>query len=198
MYLKDAAARILSGYDVAWTISGDAATRLVKLPSGILKREALRRIAQAARCSVWCDRENVVHFAPLDVAAAEHAKITANELYNFDGIYVDERIDEVRFEAYDTANDRSMTFVSGEGSYVKQVTNTSALSTNGQDVANWLLGAYKRRRKYRVKNRCDPAVEIGDTIKIVDAYGNNERVVVTGIEITYDGGLSAVTKGVGS
>ena len=48
-----------------------------------------------------------------------------------------------------------------------------------------------------MKNRCDPAVEIGDTIAAADIFGNLENAVVTGVEVNYDGTLRAVTKGVG-
>ena len=41
-------------------------------------------------------------------------------------------------------------------------------------------------------------VEIGDTVEIDDIYGNRENAVITGLEISYDGTLSAVTKGVGA
>jgi hypothetical protein len=54
------------------------------------------------------------------------------------------------------------------------------------------------RKHYDVKNRCDPAVEIGDTVRIDDIFANRENAVITGIDVTYDGTLSAKTKGVGA
>ncbi|MBQ3860836.1 MAG: hypothetical protein II779_09920, partial [Clostridia bacterium] len=62
---------------------------------------------------------------------------------------------------------------------------------------DWLLVMSNWRKQYAVKNRCDPAVEIGDTLEIADAFGNDGLALVTGIEISYDGVLSAVTEAAG-
>ena len=69
--------------------------------------------------------------------------------------------------------------------------------SEGQTVADWLLAVAGMRKKYNVKNRCDSAVEIGDTLTISDAYNNHENAVVTGLDIKFSGALSAVTEAVG-
>lgn len=67
----------------------------------------------------------------------------------------------------------------------------------GWAVADWLLAVNNMAKLYAVKNRCDPAVEIGDTLKIADVFANDDRAIVTGLDVTYDGTLYAVTKAQG-
>jgi hypothetical protein len=86
----------------------------------------------------------------------------------------------------------------GVGALVQSFSNPCAAPSMGAAVAQWLLDGLRMRKQYAVKNRCDPAVEIGDTVKIDDIFANRENAVVTGIDISYDGTLSAVTKGVGA
>ena len=47
---------------------------------------------------------------------------------------------------------------------------------------------------YAVRNRCDPAVEIGDAVVISDAFRNDDAAIVTGLDIQYNGALSCVTE----
>lgn len=86
------------------------------------------------------------------------------------------------------------TYTSGSGKNVKTVSNPCAY--NGQTVADWLLACYNRRVNYKTPNRGNPAVEIGDTITIYDAYGANGNAAVTNIDLNYNGGLAATTQGV--
>jgi hypothetical protein len=190
---------ILGKYGVQTDYPTELETRLIHMPpERISRREALRRVAQAVGCAVWCDRENVVRLRKLDVMETGVVQITKNEMYDYDGISVDERVDKIELTARDSAYENKVTYTFGEGTYTKSITNESIAPARVPEIAEWLFDTYRRRRRYAVKNRCDPAIEIGDTVRIEDAYGNNDNVVVTGIEITYDGGLSAITKGVGS
>ena len=77
------------------------------------------------------------------------------------------------------------------------VSNPCVADENGQAVADWLLAGFKCRKRYAVKNRCDPAVEIGDTLKIWDIFDNRENAVVTGIDLSFNGGLYAITEATG-
>ena len=63
-------------------------------------------------------------------------------------------------------------------------------------MAEWLLAGYRRRISYKVNNRCDPAVEIGDTVKLDDTFGANLNAAVTGIDIVWDGKMYARTEAV--
>ena len=91
------------------------------------------------------------------------------------------------------------TITAGSGKNIKSVNNPCVAPENYQSVAAWLLAQYNRRKIYSVKNRGNPALETGDTIKISDAFAQNENAVQTGMELTFSGGgIYAVTKGVGA
>ena len=69
---------------------------------------------------------------------------------------------------------------------------------DGQGVANWLLSINKQRLVYSPKNRGNPAVDIGDTLTIYNAYSEAGRAVLYSQELIYDGGLQANTKALGA
>lgn len=197
MTLSDAVSRVLDGYDIAVSYNGTAERKVRPAVSdGTSRREALRLLAQAAMCAVWCDRDGILQFTPLDVAGAAVGSITADELYHYNGISVTERVDAVQLTVSNGVSGAKTVYTAGSGTNVKKVQNPCVV--DGDAVAAWLLALYKRRKKYAVKNRCDPAVEIGDTITVTDAYGQNGNAVITGIDVTYNGTLYATTKGVGT
>lgn len=206
--LSAAISEVLSGYDIAVYYRGSAADRIVSMaiPQGTVVREAVRYLAQAARCAVWIDRDGVMRFcsiAPADTGN-EDGYITPDELYDYGGVTIGEAVDGVRLSVkneYRAKEDGNvgvmLSYTSGSGENIKSVSNPCVADSEGQAVADWLLGIYKWRKFYKVKNRCDPAVQIGDTINITDIFNNRENALITGIDISYDGGLSAVTEGVG-
>ena len=169
------------------------------------KRTILRYLAQAARATCWFDRDNVLRFRRIVTAAEEDGDITADELYGWSGVSIAEEytgvtltVDRELAESGEGGEDPTETYHAGvsddSGSAVASYENPCVAAVNGQAVADWLLVMANRRKKYAVKNRCDPAVEIGDTLIIADAFHNDDRAVVTGLDIEYDGGLSCVTE----
>ena len=95
----------------------------------------------------------------------------------------------------------SYTYSSGEsedtGTNTAMYENPCIAPGKEQDVCDWLLTAANWRKKYAVKNRCDPAVEIGDILVIEDAFHNDDAAIVTGLDVTFDGVLSCVTEAEG-
>jgi hypothetical protein len=89
------------------------------------------------------------------------------------------------------------TYTAGSGRNRMTVSNPCVAPAAGADVAAWMLSTANRRKRYYVRNRCDPAVDIGDTIRIHDIYKHIGAATVTSYEITYNGGLFAMTGGVG-
>ena len=85
--------------------------------------------------------------------------------------------------------------MAGSGSKVKAYSNPCAV--DGQAVAEWLLETLQHRLQYAPTTRGNPAVEIGDTITIYNAYDAAGNAVVTGQKLIYDGGLTAQTEAVG-
>lgn len=205
---SDAIDTVLAGYDIKRKYGGGIAGRTVSMaiPQGTTVREAVRLLAQAARCAVWIDLDGVMQFrdiVPSDIGS-EDGYITPDELHDYGGVTIGEIVDGVRLNVrneYRVAEADKvgvwLTYIAGEGKNIKSVSNPCVADSEGQAVADWLLSIYRWRKFYKVKNRCDPAVQIGDTLNITDIFGNEENALITGIDISYSGGLSATTEGVG-
>ena len=199
--LKTAVEDVLAGYDLKVNYNG-LEDELVscQVNENHPKRTMLRYLAQAARCSVWIDRENTVQFK-------RFVQPTADELYDWSGVSISEEFTgcvltvERELEETEYGQGTSYTYTSGEGEDTG--TNTASYENpciapgKEQDVCDWLLAAANWRKKYAVKNRCDPAVEIGDALVIEDAFHNDDAAIVTGLDVTFDGVLSAVTEAAG-
>ena len=97
----------------------------------------------------------------------------------------------------DDYSDTEIIYTSGDVGKQMTVRNPCIAAEAGADVAAWLLSRYARRKQYKIKNRCDPATELLDSIRIHDAYGQNDAATVTGITVHYNGGLYAETEAVG-
>ena len=123
--------------------------------------------------------------------------ITPNELYDYDGVAISEAVDCVQLHVKSDYSSIDETVTAGSGKNIKSVNNPCVAPANYQSVAAWLLAQYNRRKIYSVKNRGNPALETGDTLKISDAFGQNESAVQTGLVLSFNGSLYAITKGVG-
>lgn len=206
--LSSAIAEVLSvtGTEIPVAFGGDTASRTVhmSIPEGTTVREAVRMLAQAARCTPYFDRESILRFEDFVVKDASDGEITADELYDFSGVSVSEKVYGVRLwvqDDYRIGTDgtpgRQKVFYSGDEALAAGYSNPCIADSEGQEVADWLLQTANMMRRYKVKNRCDPAVEIGDTLRIADAYGNNGNAVVTGLNIRFGQSLSATTEAIG-
>lgn len=204
--LDEAVPRALIGTDLAVDYGGlDAEPVSVAVRDTHDKRVILRYLAQAARATCWIDRDNVLRFRRIVTAEEEVGSITSDELYDWSGVSIAEEYTGVTLTVPrelesdpETGGDVTETYHSGiaddSGAAVASYENPCVAPGQGQAVADWLLVMANRRKKYAVKNRCDPAVEIGDTLVIADAFHNDDRAVITGLDIEYDGGLSCVTE----
>jgi hypothetical protein len=137
----------------------------------------------------------VLQIRPLDVSETADDELNPDNMYSMGGVGVSEPVDCVELTVYNEYAETETLYTSGAGRRVKAVENPCA--HNGQEVADWILAQCNRRIRYDKQNRGNPAVEIGDTLKIHDAYSENRNAVVIGQDINFDGGLSAKTKAVG-
>ena len=131
----------------------------------------------------------------LEIAAAGVATLDGDNLYDWDGVEVSERVDSVTLTVKDEFAGTETVYTAGSGVNPKRISNPCAVE--GQAVADWLLAVFARRLNYDVKERGDPAVVTGDTITIYNAYQEAGRAVITGQTLTYNGGLSARTEALG-
>lgn len=195
--LSGAVAAVLGDTAVSVVYGDGCASRTVRnsVPEGTTRREALRLLAQAAMCAVWTDRYGAIHIAPADTGEVV-GELTPDELYDYTGVSVSVRVDAVELTSTPISGD-SVVYTAGSGIKKASFTNPCVAASAGDSVAEWLLVQSNRRKRYSVRNRCDPAVDVGDTIRIHDIYGHIGAAVVTSYDIQYNGGLSAVTGGVG-
>ena len=199
MKLSAAVDIMLEGYDIERVYSDGVGDTLVNLStaSSIPRREMLRQLAQAAMCTCFINRDGKLMFKNLITAEDYDSTIDKHALYDYSGITVADNVTKVVL----TANNPLVyggvrTWEAGEGTRKVEVNNPCVHDDNGQAVAEWLLAGYRRRISYKVKNRCDPAVEIGDTVKLDDTFGANLNAAVTGIDIVWDGKMYARTEAV--
>lgn len=193
--LSSAVSTVLSGLDIAVSFEYPSYTVSMAIPEGTTKREAIRLLAQASRCSVWVDRAGVLQIRPLEAGDPDD-EMNADNMPSMGGIGVSEPVDCVVLTVRNEYAETEAVYTSGSGKRVKSIANPCVAATNGQAVVDWLLAQCNRRVKYEKENRCNPAVEIGDTLTIADAYGENRDAVVIGQTVSFNGGLSAKTKAV--
>lgn len=195
--LSAAVAEVLAGLGISVSLEYPSASVAIAYPDGTTRREALRLLAQATCCSIWFDRDGILQMHPLDVVEPVD-ELTADRMPSMGGISVSQPVDCVTLTVRNEYAETEVVYTAGSGKRVKAISNPCVAPANGQTVANWMLAQHSRRTRYDKQNRCNPAVEIGDTLKIYDAYGENRDAAVTGIAISFGGGgLSAQTKAVG-
>jgi hypothetical protein len=192
--LQNAVNVILDGTGITASFATPDYIVSMAIPQETTKREAIRLLAQAAMCAVWIDRDGVLQIRPLETGAAVD-ELNADRMPSMGGIGVSEPVECVVLTVRNEYSETEAVYTSGEGRRIETVDNPCV--ANGQAVADWLLAQFNRRVKYDKVNRGNPAIEIGDTLKIYDAYGENRNAVVTTQEISFDGGISARTGAVG-
>jgi hypothetical protein len=155
-------------------------------------------IAQAAMSTCYFDRDDVLVFVAL-VAGAVVDTLDNNNLYDVAKISVTDRVNTVELIVRDeyaetetlyTANNIAV----GESVQTLSVENPLVAAANGPTVAGWLLTMANKRLRYDLQERGNPARELGDTVKIYDAYGENRNAIITKGDFTFDGTLKASTK----
>lgn len=257
-----------SGLNLSISVTEEVASRVIgkNIPI-VTHREALRMVAQAARCSCYIDRNGVLTFKEL-VLSESIDTLNNNNLYQPAKVDVDEYINTVETKAislgiasrdaaeiftgtisiygtkeiwitYNAAQITTTTITGGTIDsvdyylYACRMTITAAadvtLTLKGnnidsyetlfsaqnlegnpesiitvdnpliradfaQDFAEWMLSTIQKRVSYSLSERANPAREIGDTIKIYDAYNENRDAIVIKEEYNFDGTLKGSTE----
>ncbi len=195
--LQEALAAVLdSQYEI--DLPASLASKIVNrcIPVETSKREALRLLAQAACCSCWFDRNGKFTFRELSMTDIPVDTLTEDNMEAMDGIGTSEKIDRVELTVRNEFSKSDQTFISGTGKNTFSIQNPCAY--NGQAVADWLLAVKQYRLQYDCINRGNPAVEIGDTITIYNAYDEPGNAVVYEYTMEFNGGLTETTKAIGA
>lgn len=203
--LAEAVGAILfdAGSDITVSMPSELAERIVgkAIPNNTSYREALRLVSQAACCTCWIDRTGVLTFAILSVGTICDS-LTSDNLISMSGISVSKRINTIELSVRDSYETNAQEIVylatnKSENESIHSVAVSNPCAIMGQEVANCLLLEYQKRLNYSLESRGNPALEISDTIEVYSAYGNKGECIVTGIELSYDGGLSCTITGQG-
>jgi hypothetical protein len=201
--VADAVAAVITDSGLLITTDIPAATGALTInkciPTGTTHREALRLIAQAAMCTCYFDRDDVLIFAEVAAGTAVDT-LDADNMHDYPQIEITDRINTVeltvRDEYAETENIYTAADVEpGETAQVWSVDNP--LVYDGNTVAAWLLDMAQMRTKYKITERGNPAREIMDTATIYDAYGGHADAVIIKQDYVFDGGLTCNTEAVG-
>jgi len=181
-----------SGLDITVSIPANIGTRVVNkcIPNTASHREALRLIAQAARCTCYFNRDSVLVFKDIcvDVSVDE---LNDENMYTPAGPEDTGRINTVALtvgsEVYTASN-----IILGET--IQPLSVYNPLAYNGALVANWLLEKLQLRIGYSyIKERGNPAREISDTLTMEDYYSTRSDVVVVKEKYLFSAGLTCQT-----
>ncbi len=189
-----------SGLNITYTMPDGISSREVgtSLPQDISCREAICKLALAARVSVYMDRNsNLVFFDPvLDKRVVD--TLTFDVMHSVPKITVGDKVNIVELTANNEYKENaSEVFIAsdvGSDAVLQTAAFDTPVAVEGQAVANWLLEMKKRRLTYAVTERGNPAREIGDKVVVYDGYGGERRMLVIKENYTFDGGLSCDTE----
>lgn len=172
--------------------------------NGLVKKNNCRNILQliaiAGMCNVYVTREDNLIIKQSPLALGDPVDIIdMDNMYKEPKIELDKIVKSVSVTYY--------TDLETKGNYVEENTdikegdnlkvnsntliNTLEQATN---VANWILKQKKYRAKYTANWRGNPAHELNDVVIIEDAYNQNNKSIITKIELTYQGYLEGKTE----
>ncbi|MBR4266491.1 MAG: hypothetical protein IKQ46_10605 [Bacteroidales bacterium] len=164
------------------------------VPKNDTKRNALQLGSQATCHTCWLTRNDVFKVTNLDVGTTIRDTFNSSNLYSMDILNLSDYITQVRLEVNNEylEEQRDPTiYTSGSGGHYREITNDCVNSSLGQSVADWLLAQKKRRLFFEMECRGNPALEIGDTIRITDKNGTSYLAVIYEQKFEYDGGLKS-------
>lgn len=168
-------------------------------PKDTTKRAAIHYFAQAVRRTCTLDRNNVLKIRKFDPSTYVDT-ITMDMMYSKDIIRTSDYVNMIRLTVKNGYVDPETQdiYYGGSGLYYREIENDCIYDTydGGQNVANWLLQQAERRIYFDIKTRGNPAIELGDTVRIVTEEGTAYIAVVYSQEFEYNGGLSCRMKAV--
>lgn len=163
------------------------------VPKDATKREALKLGSQATCHTCWLTRQDVFNVTTLDVGSVCDTFNSSN-LYNMDILNLSDYVTKIRLivhNEYLEQQQDEIIYVSGVGAHYREIDNDCVNSSMGQSVADWLLSQKKRRLFFKMECRGNPALEIGDTIRITDKMGTSYLAVIYEQKFEYTGGLKS-------
>lgn len=200
--LGTAMSNVLSGTNitVSYSPSSLSSTTVSKAtPKNTTKRAATHYFAQAAKATCFFDREGVLNIKALE--AGDYVDdIDITNIYSSDIARMNEYVNMIRLTVKDeyTNPETSNTYYGGSGLYYRELQNNCVYTGNGTNVAQWLLKQYDRRVYFEIQHRGNPALELGDTIRITTADGTRYLAVIYNqlFEYGFGGGLKCTIEAI--
>jgi hypothetical protein len=163
----------------------------------------MQMIALAGRCVVYVSRSGAVTLKRVETEETADARIDFGVMFDEAKIQLSRLVREVEV-AYWTDSETS-SVVSATVPYLTmgdtlKVEDNKLINTEAQaqQVADWLLMQAGKRAMHDMNWRGDPAHELGDTVAIENAFGEDIDAMITRQEIAYAGYLSARTEARGA
>lgn len=162
-------------------------------------REALRLCTQAAMCVCCVNRNDTFYFFRPGFAAEPDDQLTRDRIEEEPKVVVGDRFNAVMVKRTDSYNEGSEeeTYTlsaaeEGDIVLVKEISND--LINDMAAWAEWALPWILRRTYFDIDYRGNPALEIGDTVQVFDAFGVNGTAVIESHDLSFNGGLSGSIK----
>lgn len=164
------------------------------IPQETSSREAIRLCAQAAMCTCYVDQNDSLHFIRPELKETPDDQLTRDRLIEEPMVDIGDRYNAVTIKRNDSyledAKEESYTLSAAEeGDMVitKEVSND--LVNDMQEWAQWALPWIQRRTSFDIEYRGNPAIEMGDTMQVYDAFNVNGMALVESHDLDYNGGL---------
>jgi len=163
-------------------------------------RNVLQMIATAGMCNVYVDRlaKLFIKQSPLAIGEAVDT-IALKDMPKEPQIKLDNIVKRVEVLYYSNLDTNSLYFeeVPGvkEGEKIR-IENNTLINTLAQatNVAKWILRQMNYRAMYTANWRQNPAHELNDVVIVEDSYNQNNKAIITKIELIYQGYLEGKTE----
>lgn len=165
-------------------------------PKDTTKRAAIHYLTQAAKATCFLDRNRVLQVKPFDAGTTFVDSFNMDNIYRSDIFRMSDYINMIRLTVSDEYADQSHTYNGGSGLYYREIQNNCVYTGNGQSVANWLLQQAKKRVYFEMEARCNPALELGDTVQVELEDGTVYLAVIYEQTFEYGDGLKGTVKAV--
>ena len=196
-YASVLSSNILSGSGINVDYIGTSMLVKNTTPKDTTKRAVLHYLAQASNKTCWLDRNNVFKIKELSIETPKDT-FNSDNLYSMDISRIEDYVNMIRLTVKNEYVDpqTEQTYYGGSGLYYREIENNCVHQNNGNSVAEWLLSQKKRRQHFEMECRGNPALEIGDTIKIIDKNGTSYLAVIYEQTFEYKGALKSTVKAI--
>lgn len=169
-------------------------------PKDTTKRAATHYFVQASKATCYLNRQGKLKVRSLDVSTPVDT-IDYNCIYEKNIANMSSYVDNIKLVVTDEyaesteGGDNSVIYYGGTGRHYREINNNCVYSANGTSVAEWLLKQASRRVYFEIEYRGNPAIELGDTIRIITS-SRTYLAVVYSQSFEYDGGLKVTLKAI--